>query len=296
VVTGQDSTESLIFSAVYGGDGADRRRQELISAINNSDLFKGEYHVLYTLAKEFPRIELNRDFIMLYLQTNKAQLSKNVNIDLNKYAVGDNEPYVEFVNSCIGVFDECNKRVVDDATFYRSLEMHKMSYISMQSVTILEESAIILSEGAKVGGKTLSGYSDMRSNLRVKFQKVDNLLERKDRKGIIVYGNNDNEESEEDGLKLITSYGLSKLDSATGGIYEGDMVSLLAPSNGGKSRFATFVLHNAIVNHGAGVVMWPIENSTRLPSPTLLTTLLYDTEATEMTGHHRSWSTLEPSP
>ena len=37
------------------------------------------------------------------------------------------------------------------------------------------------------------------------------------------------------------------------------MVSLLAPAKGGKSRMATFILHNAVV-HGVNILMWSIEN------------------------------------
>jgi hypothetical protein len=44
------------------------------------------------------------------------------------------------------------------------------------------------------------------------------------------------------------------------GIYEGEMISVLAPTKGGKSRFVTFVLHNAVIS-GTNVVMWSIENA-----------------------------------
>jgi len=262
-VIGQETIEQTLFSAVIGNGGSVRRRQELVTTFASYDVFKDVYYVLYSVVKEFPNIEITKDFMLLYLQSNKAIFSQSSSVDLNKFSLGDSDPFVEFGLNCVAIFEECIKKVVEDESFYRSLEMFKMQYVNVHSITILEESAIILSEGIKSGRKTLSGYSDMRSNLRDKFQKLDNIVEKKDRKGIIVYGNNDNEDEITDGVKLVTTFGIAPLDKAIGGIYEGDMVSAMAPSKGGKSRFATYVLHNAIVNHGVSSVMWSVENGNK---------------------------------
>ncbi len=256
-----DSVESLIFSAVFkSGEEIETRRRGLVTTFTVADAFKGEYHVFYLVTKDFVKVTPNKEFISLYLRTNRGAFSKNSNIDLLKFSVGDSDPYTEFVNSCLSLFDECAKREVTEETYYRSLEMHKMNYVNAQSITILEESAVILAEGAKIGNKHLSGYSDMRSNITSGFHKLDNLMEKTDRKGIITYGINDNEDEVATGLKVVSSYGIHELDKAMGGIYEGDMVSILAPSKGGKSRFATYILHTALVQQGTNVVMWSIEN------------------------------------
>lgn len=261
VVGGQDTTvEHSIFSAVFSNDeNTQRRRQELITTFNIPSVFKDEYYIFYLVTKDFPRVTPNKDFLKLYLQTNKALFSQNTSIDLAKYRLSDTEPYVEFVNSCLALFDECWKKPIEDAEFYRSLEMHKMNYISVQSISILEESAVIVSEGAKIRGKQLNGYEDMRSNLKSQFLKLDNLVEKKDRKGVITYGYNDEDEDESGKVKRVSYFGIEELDAAIGGIFEGDMVSLLAPAKGGKSRFATYILHNAVVN-GTSIAMWSIEN------------------------------------
>jgi len=92
--------------------------------------------------------------------------------------------------------------------------------------------------------------------------KIDELSKNRERKGVITYGVNDmdDESTERDNLKVVSPYGIPSLDEHTkGGIYEGEMVSLLAPAKGGKSRMATYILHNAIIS-GTNVLMWSIEN------------------------------------
>lgn len=258
------SNENVIFSSIFSEDeGVARRKQELLTTFSSTNVFKNEYAVFYILTKDIPRVVPNKDFIQLYLQTNRAVFLKSRNIELSSYSLGDSDPYVEFVNSCLTLFDDCVKRQVEFMDFYRALEMHKMEYINRYSVEILEESTVILAEGVKFGNRTLSGYSDMRQNIKHRFVSLDNMMDKADRKGIITYGYNDNSEDEDEKLKLVTTFGIRALDDHAGGVYEGDMVSLLAPSKGGKSRLATYMLHNAIVNHGTNVVMWSVENGVK---------------------------------
>lgn len=256
-----NTSEFMIFSSIFKTDeGAKRRRQELVTTLQNATMFKDEYHVFFIITKDCIHVNPTKDFIKLYLATNKALFLKNNSIDLSRFRISELDPYVEFVNSCIALFEECSKTQTTDEEFYRNMEMYKMSYVNMQSISILEESALILSEGVQKSGRSLTGYDDMRTNLKNQFLKIDNVMNKSDRKGLITYGFNDDEEEQNSALKLISTFGIEELDEALGGIYEGDMVSILAPAKGGKSRFTTYVLHNAIVNHGANVVMWSIEN------------------------------------
>ncbi|MNL91282.1 replicative DNA helicase [compost metagenome] len=256
------TTEKVIFSRLFKTDeGVYSKKQEVINKISLSDAFKNEYHIFYLLAKEHTKINPTKQFIELYLRTNRATFLKNRNIDLSGYSSADIEPFAEFVNNCLVLFEECVKTQVSDNDFYMHLEMHKMQYINMRSITVLQESTEILTEGIVRRNKPYKGYSDMRTYLKTGFLELDNLMENNSRKGLISYGDDDDmDDDAEVGLERVTTYGVEALDAALGGIYAGDMVSLLAPAKGCKSRFATHVLHNAIVNHGANVIMWSIEN------------------------------------
>lgn len=257
----QVSNEEVIFAGIFKRDeGVYRRKQDLITTFSNVNVFKNEYYIFYTLTKDFPKIIPDVNFIRLFLQTNKATFQKSKSIEMVNYKVSDSDPYAEFVTSCLGLFEECFKKNVSDEEFYRSIEMHKMTYLNMKSIEILEESAVILSEGITVRGRHLNGYEDMKQNLKSKLLHLDNLQSKSDRRGLIFYGVNSDEEEEEEKLQRVTTYGIEDLDKYIGGIYEGDMVSLLAPAKGCKSRFCTYVVHNAIVNNGTNCVAWSVEN------------------------------------
>lgn len=255
------SNPEIIFSAILQKEGlTTARKVDLISAFSGiGDVFNNEYFVFYTIAKDMPKIEPNVAFLELYLKTNRASFMRSPQINLQLFQVSDTDAYVEFVNATIEAYKQLSKNNIADSDFYRAVEMHKMEFVNKSSIEILEESTYILSEGIQQGKRTLSGYDDMRSNLSYKFSKIDTMLSKDDRRGAIVYGMNEEDDEEDNKLELVTPFGIEELDKHLGGIYEGDMVSLLAPAKGGKSRFATFVLHNAIIN-GKSIVMWSVEN------------------------------------
>lgn len=236
------------------------RRTHLISEFNSiADSFKNEYTVFYKILKDLPKVKLSEKFLKLYLSTNRAIYSNRSTINLANYQLSDLDPYVEFSVSVIDRFKELSKTLVSDDDFYTASEMHKMEFLSDKSIEILEVSAQIISNGAKIGRKTYTGYQDMRQYSAQEFSKVDNLLNKSDRKGFIIYGQNDTQEEETEKMKLVTRFGVEALDKAIGGLYEGDMLSLLAPAKGGKSRFATYIVHQAIIS-GKNICFWSVEN------------------------------------
>lgn len=254
--------EDIILSALLDSteDTSYRRRADLVKELNEVDIFKNSYFVMYLLSKEFPNVTPNEQFLTLYLRTHRSNLSNSPHIDLLEYKVGENDEYVEFLNQTIALFKEASKYRISDSDYYRSLEMVKMNYTTEKSITLLEEGATILTEGLVHRGKTRAGFADMREHIITGVTKLNSILAKEERKGAIIYGVNDTDEVESGSIELVSKFGIEELDKEIGGIYEGDMVSLLAPAKGGKSRGATFMLHTGLVQHGKTILMWSIEN------------------------------------
>lgn len=258
------TVKNRIFAGLYklSEDGVEVRRQEFLKVYNDPKVFRDEYYILAILVKEYSKLSLSKNFLESFLASNRAVLEKSPNIDLQRFKVtSDDDVFVEFLQSCKVMHDELQKITFTNQEFMESLEIYKMNYINEESISLLEESVQILSDGVKIRGKMQVGYDDMRSHLKGGFKALDELTEKKERKGIITYGINDMDdaEREREAIKLITPYGIAGLDKHIGGIWEGEMVSLLAPAKGGKSRMSTFILHNAVV-HGTNILMWSIEN------------------------------------
>lgn len=258
------STKNIIFSGIYktSEEGIDVRRQEFLKTFNDPKVFEDEFYVFALLVKEYPKLSLSKNFIENFLISNRPVLEKSSNIVLERFKVdSDDDLYVQFVQSCKVLHDELQKVNYNNSEYMEGLEIYKMNYINEESITILEESVQILAEGIGKGPKAKVGYEDMRTHLKTGFKTLDELTDKKERKGVITYGINDMDDAdrEKEAVKLISPYGIASLDNHVGGIWEGEMISLLAPAKGGKSRMATFMLHNAVVN-GTNILMWSIEN------------------------------------
>lgn len=258
------SVKNNIFAGMYKSseEGMEVRRQEYLKTFSDPKVFEDEYYVFAVLIRDFPKLKLSKNFVENFLKSNRPILEKSANINMQKYKMAnEDEPFAEFVSSCKALHDDLQKMPVDNSEFMESLEIYKMNYLNERSLTVLEESAQILSEGIRKQGKEKVGYDDMRAHLKAGFKTLDELMDKKERKGVITYGINDidDAEREKEAVKLISPYGIDELDKHTGGIWEGEMISLLAPAKGGKSRMSTFILHNAVV-HGTNILMWSIEN------------------------------------
>ncbi len=256
------SNLEVIFSSLFSLDaGAVVRKQEFLAQMSGIDLFRDEFLVFYTLVKEHTKIAANEKFLRLYLATNRSAFVKHKHIDYSKYEMADQEDvYVSFVASCVDLFTECAKRTVTEVDFERSVVMHRMQYISAQAISILERGAHILTDGITERGRTLSGYEDMRGEVSKGMVSLDNLAIKSGHRGIITHDMLEDDDDEANKLQPVGKLGIEAADAHLGAIYEGDMVSLLAPSKGGKSRISTQALHRTMVEMGNNIAMWSVEN------------------------------------
>lgn len=249
-----------IFTAIFQqGVDVTRRKQEILSHFT-SNIFEDEYYVFYTLVKKYPRLnKLDDDFLILYMSMHEKEFTKAKGINFSRFTGGQNaSQYEEFASSCLSIFRECLQGNVSDDDFYLALEKFKMEYINTASITLLQEGAVIVSDGLKRGGKVLNGFEDMQKYVKIGFSDIDSIVNESKQKGIVTYGVNDTDDVDEP-LKVICNYGVPSLDEALGGITEGDMISILGVPKAGKSRFMTYIIHNALI-HGVNVAVWSIEN------------------------------------
>lgn len=255
------SSEQIIFSGIIDPECESHRdrRKNLITLFNDDTVFKNEYYVIYKVIKDnSPNIKVDEKFISRYMSFNRADLLNSGCIDIGGY--GSDDAYAEFVKTTCDMLKELKEIKPTEQDFETALEDYRMTYITDRTVSALEESAMILTDGKRVGRTMYTGYDGVKHFMSQQFSKLDNIVEKSDRKGVIIYGQNEEDEEEVAPSKLVTTFGIEKLDENIGGLYEGDMLSLLAPPKGGKSRFATYVIHNALVNHKCNCVMWSLEN------------------------------------
>lgn len=258
----EESLLKTIFASVFTNDAdvIKRNKVKILTMITDSHLLRDEYYVFYTMLKSATNVVMfNERYITTFLKIRKGEFIKARDyISLNNYAFGGLDTYTAFGASCLKKFAECWEKQVEDIEVDTALEMLKMQYVEISALDTLEEAAVILRDGKKVGHKELRGYESMRSHLSLKLSKLDTLNQMDGSKGFIVYDGNE-DETEEEPLKEIGKYGIAALDDKGIAVMEGDMISLLAPTKGGKSKFSVFLMHS-MVTQGVSVVSWSIEN------------------------------------
>ena len=255
------TNEGLIFSGLLKPMEICReRRAEFLSLFNNEGLFKNEWYIFYTLIRAYPKIEFTRDFIRIYLETNKGILTTRCRyLDLSAFALGSTDPYLTFIDSCLTELKNCSEYNIQESDYQMAIETFRLQYVNDAGITLLEQGAQILAEGLQVSSnKTLAGFQDMNNFVIQGITRLSNMLNRTNRKGVLVYGA-DMSQEEERPLAKVCSFGLETVDKCLGGLYETDMLSILAPPKGGKSRFSAYLVHQALIQ-GTSVVTWSLEN------------------------------------
>lgn len=251
-------TEEIIFAGLFKPLEESRdRRGEFLGTFTDPSLFSNVWYVFYSLIRLHPKLTFNRDFIRLHLESNKGTLLKNPHIQMSEYSMGSDDAYLNFIDACLNAFKTCSEYVVDDSEFERALISFRETYVRETGITLLEQGAEILADSLQIGKKTLAGFSDMSAHVVNGISRLSNIINKTNRKGVIVYGAESMQENPP--LERVCGYGIPSLDKALGGIYETDMISIIAPPKGGKSRVSAFIIHNAIVQ-GASVVTWSLEN------------------------------------
>ena len=257
-------TSGQIFSGIYSNkndvDVLVMRMRELLSKFN-TNVFKDEYYVFYAIVLHSIKNDvksIDERFILVYMSTHKGLFINNKNVDLNKFS-GVADSYNEFVNSCVSLYKEFEESdIISDDKFRNALDTYRMEYLSEQSIILMQDSVAILTDGFNYGHRKLQGFNDMQVYLKRGISALENLSNGANHIGMFTYGVDEPEDLEED-LGTICKFGIKPLDDATGGITEGDMISVLGVAKGGKSRFMTYIIHSCIVNK-VNCVVWSIEN------------------------------------
>ena len=251
--------ERKIFAGIFKNDeDVATRRNLLRSAMAVPNAYKNEYQVFYRMLDDKPALMFDKEYLKLYLTIHKGKFTKNNNIDLQQFNMGEQDSYLAFMDSCINLFDECHREEVDNAAFELALEKFKMQYISQESIGILEDCAEIISDGKTIKGRQKQGYEDMRRHMTDKFTALDKVTTGSTRKGAIVYGVNDEDDDKQAERKAIGHWGIPSLDKAID-IMEGTMISVLAPPKNGKSRIC-YSLVEELISQGVNCLVWSKEN------------------------------------
>ena len=260
-----DSTiENELFGGLFGSASCSdnvilERRNRFISEYGDVK-FLNENYVLYgVLRSNNPAMKFTDSFLKVFMQCNRASLLSTNDIDLTGYASDTDDAYSEFCNCVLVKFHGYQALDITDDAFATALAEYKMSYVAEQTLGLLETGAEIITSGVKVGRRTLAGFDDMNTSIKDGLTSLSHIIHKSKRRGLIQYGVDST--NVDDGIHedYVCRFNIKPLDDVIGGLYTGDMVSILAPTKGGKTRFCVHVIHDAMVTQHCNCLIWPAE-------------------------------------
>lgn len=234
-------------------------RTRLLREYHGVNPFKNEYSVFFELCVKCPQINFTKEYLSLYLQQNRAQLSRSKNIDLNHYTLGASDSYNSFATSCLDVLNEVQSMVVTEQGFEDALATFRMLYLAERGITILETGAQIMSDGRTVNRRYYSGYEGMRDYVGTQFLELDNVVQQKKTRGAVCYGVTPEEDEKQNKAQPIGTLGIPGVDDYYT-CYEGEMINLMGAAKAGKSRMCVQVLEHMLIDNGVNCLIWSLEN------------------------------------
>lgn len=241
-------------------------RNTLFSSMK-PEVFRNENFVLYSILYHYrdriKNVNIDREFIELYLDGNKDLIDKSRSfVDVHAYGEVDGSEIVGYI---VGVLKHYNRlkgfETMTKQDFDLVLEKYMVVFKQLEAQKVYVDATIILQDGKKIGRKNYIGFDDSYNYTRRRLAEIEGLIDRNQGSGFTsmrdIILNQKDEDVKND---KIADFGkLTKLNEYYGGIYSRTFYEVLAPSKGGKSKFCARVCHTATVVYGNNVSVWAVE-------------------------------------
>ena len=241
-------------------------RNTLFSSMK-PEVFRNENFVLYSILYHYrdrtKNVNIDREFIELYLDGNKDLIDKSRSfVDVHAYGEVDGSEIVGYI---VGVLKHYNRlkgfETMTKQDFDLVLEKYMVVFKQLEAQKAYVDATIILQDGKKIGRKNYIGFDDSYNYTRRRLAEIEGLIDRNQGSGFtsmkdIILNQKDADVKND----KIADFGkLTKLNEYYGGIYSRTFYEVLAPSKGGKSKFCARVCHTATVVYGNNVSVWAVE-------------------------------------
>lgn len=259
-------SEILLSSIIDEKEEAIKNKQFLFSNAM-TDIFRDEAYVLYKLFYSFkdkPTMKIDERFVQLYLQNHLGDLEQYASkrkIDINAYGVVDDSNTLAYIGGVIKYFNRLSELgTLPYEEYIATFEKYAMVFKTVETQKVLSNSMLILSDGLKIGRKTLQGFEASRDYVKNNLARIEGLIDQNNGVGFVNMSDvilNPNIEVES---TIVSDFDeIDELNEHYGGIYTGNLYTIMAPSKSGKSKFCARLAHTAMVKYGTNVSVWAFE-------------------------------------
>lgn len=245
----------------------DNRLNEAYIALGNGSILRGEdwgiWRVIY--AMRTMGFLPDREFISGFLNRNRNLIyranGKNINLKDYKPVAGDD--IAGYVAAVVKRYDSLYPKYLNQTIeeYRKALTVYRMQYARIEAAELYQKAIDINGEGLKVGRNYLQGVNDSYAYIREGITGImsatsDSVeVSRKSMKDL--YQDLKSGDSEKS-YKICDFVGIPTLNKVWGGLWTGNLYSILAPAKAGKTRFCARLCHSALMA-GKNVSVWPVE-------------------------------------
>ena len=253
----------LLASALGSSDVAIKNRHFLFGNAR-IELFRDENYIIYSLLYNFKdrNITIDEEFVKLSLMRQQSLIEDASNarkIDINAYGEVDDSVTLGYIGGVMKYFSNLMKdeKVAPDE-FQLVFEKYLIEYKAIETAKIYSDSLHILGDG--LGRKVLQGFEASRDYVKNNLARIEGVVDQNKGIGFINMAEVIlNPKQEAKSVKISDFGALEELNNHYGGIYTGNLYTVMAPSKSGKSKFCARLAHTAMVNYGVNVSVWAFE-------------------------------------
>lgn len=255
----------LLASALGSSEVAIKNRQFLFGNAR-IELFRDENYIIYSLLYNFKdrNITIDEEFVKLSLMRQQSLIEDASNarkIDINAYGEVDDSVTLGYIGGVMKYFSNLMKdeKVAPDE-FQLVFEKYLIEYKAIETAKIYSDSLQIIGDGLKIGRKVLQGFEASRDYVKNNLARIEGVVDQNKGIGFINMAEVIlNPKQEAKSVKISDFGALEELNNHYGGIYTGNLYTVMAPSKSGKSKFCARLAHTAMVNYGVNVSVWAFE-------------------------------------
>lgn len=256
----------ILLASVLGKSETAIKNRHFLFGHARTELFRDECYVIYSLLYKFKdrNISIDKEFVKLSLTRQQSLIedaSDKRKIDINAYGEVDDSPLLGYIGGVMKYFETLQKEeIVSPDEFQLVFEKYLIEYKAIETTKIYSDSLQIIGDGLKIGRKVLQGFEASRDYVKNNLARIEGIVDQNKGVGFINMSEVILNPKEEAKSVKISDFGsISELNSHYGGIYTGNLYTVMAPSKSGKSKFCARLAHTAMVNYGINVSVWAFE-------------------------------------
>jgi len=240
------------------------------------NVFNDSYAIFYEIIVTLQVNTFTVDQLEAIIDNNRDLILDSPYIDKNKYAktvtgniASDDDIIIAITSDLVDMLNDLSYNYVTEEDYKSSVNTYVDWYKNvLAEVTALSMTSIMSDQGfdQKLPGKRSRHYHGLKDfkeyythNMRV----IDSLSEESRIRSTILDESWLEEEmkldSKKDDLSLFGT-GIHEIDDAYGELRRGNMLGILGPPKGGKTRFTNYLVQLAL-DKGYNVAVWPLEGT-----------------------------------